>query len=163
VRRDPAFGGAYNTLGVVYLRHGDLAEAERAVRARPRCRREGHARARQPRRGPTREEAAPPMPRRLGRRLAALEPHPPFYFFDLGMAAIERGDWRGARELFAREVARADTNPEFHFWLGVADWRLGEESAAMRQLALAMNNSLTRDQHRLYAAKLAWLQAHRQP
>ena len=162
VRRDPGFTGAYNTLGVVYLRHGDLAEAERAfarvlaadakdTRALANLA-EAYARA-----GRAADAEA------TRRRLAAIETHPPFYFFDLGMAAIERGDWRGARDLFAREVARADAYHEFHFWLGLADWRLGEESAAMRQLALAMNNSLTRDQHRLYAAKLAWLQAHRQP
>src|SRR5436309_9689919 len=30
VRRDPGFASAYNTLGVVYLRHGNLAEAERS-------------------------------------------------------------------------------------------------------------------------------------
>ena len=100
-----------------------------------------------------------PATRRLTRtRLAALEPYPPFHFFELGMAAVRRDDWRAARELFAREVARADANHEFHFWLGVADWRLGEESAALRHLTLAMDNSLTRDQHDLYAAKLAWLQ-----
>ena len=76
-------------------------------------------------------------------------------------AAARRDDWRTARELFAREVARSDENHEFHFWLGVADWRLGEEAAAMRHLTLAIDNSLTRDQHQLYAAKLEWLQAHR--
>jgi len=98
----------------------------------------------------------------MRQRLATLEPYAPYHFFELGMAAARRDDWRSARELFAREVARADGNHEFHFWLGVADWRLGEESAALRQLTLAKDNSVTRDQHNLYAAKLAWLQAHRQ-
>lgn len=161
VRRDPAFAGAYNTLGVIYLRHGNFAEAERSF-ARVLA---GDAKdtralsnlaetyARQGRHGDA--EAT-------RQRLAALETYPPYHFFDLGMEAARREDWRSARELFAREVARADANHEFHFWLGVADWRLGEESAAMRHLSLAIDNSLTRDQHNLYAAKLAWLQAHRQ-
>ena len=70
-------------------------------------------------------------------------------------------DYRAAREMFAREVARADSYHEFHFWLGVADWRLGDEAAAQRHLSLAIDNSLTRSQHDLYAAKLDWLQAHR--
>jgi tetratricopeptide (TPR) repeat protein len=161
VRRDPAFAGAYNTLGVVYLRHGDFAEAERSfVRVLADDAKDTRALAnlvetyvRQGRSGDA--EAT-------RQRLAALETYPPYHFFDLGMAAMRREDWRAARELFAREVARADANGEFHFWLGVADWRLGEESAAMRHLSLAMDNSLTRDQHNLYAAKLAWLQAHRQ-
>ena len=160
VRRDPGFAGAYNTLGVIYLRHGDLAQAERAFeRVLAGDAKDTRALAnlaetygRQGRVGDA--EAA-------RKRLAALEPYPPYHFFDLGMAAARRDDWRGAREMFAREVARADANHEFHFWLGVADWRLGEESAALRHLSLAIDNSLTRDQHDLYAAKLAWLQARR--
>ena len=161
MRRDPSFAGAYNTLGVIYLRHGDFAEAERTfarvladdakdTRALANL---AETYARQGRAGDA--EAT-------RRRLTALETYPPYHFFDLGMEAARRDDWRSARELFAREVARADANHEFHFWLGVADWRLGEEAAALRHLTLAIDNSLTRDQHNLYAAKLAWLQAHRQ-
>ena len=161
VRRDPEFAGAYNTLGVVYLRHGDLAEAERAfVRVLAADAKDTRALANlaetYARQGRGAESEA------TRRRLAALETHPPYYFFDLGIAAARRDDWQSARELFAREVARADANHEFHFWLGVADWRLGEEAAALRHLVLAKENSLTRDQHDLYAAKLAWLQARRQ-
>ena len=162
VRRDPQFAGAYNTLGVIYLRHGDFAQAERAfervlagdakdTRALANL---AETYARQGRLADA--EAA-------RQRLASLETYPPYHFFDLGMAAVRRDDWRSAREMFAREVARADANHEFHFWLGIADWRLGEESAALRQLTLAKDNSVTRDQHNLYAAKLAWLQARRQP
>jgi len=161
VRRDPVFAGAYNTLGVIYLRHGNLAHAERAfervlagdARDTRALANLAETYARQGRSGDA--EAA-------RRRLAALETDPPYHFFDLGMAAARRDDWRSAREMFAREVARADANHEFHFWLGVADWRLGEESAALRHLTLAIDNSVTRDQHDLYAAKLAWLQARRQ-
>lgn len=161
VRRDPAFAGAYNTLGVIYLRHGDFAEAERTfARVLADDAKDTRALANlaetYSRQGRSADAEA------MRRRLAALESDPPYHFFDLGMAAARHGDWRSAREMFAREVARADANHEFHFWLGVADWRLGEESAALRHLTLAIDNSLTRDQHDLYAAKLAWLQAHRQ-
>jgi len=161
VRRDPEFAGAYNTLGVIYLRHGDLVHAERAFeRVLAGDAKDTRALANLAetygRQGRTSDAEA------ARTRLAALEPYPPYHFFELGMAAVRREDWRSARELFAREVARADANGEFHFWLGVADWRLGEESAALRHLTLAMDNSLTRDQHDLYAAKLAWLQARRQ-
>ena len=161
VRRDPVFAGAYNTLGVIYLRHGNLAHAERAFeRVLAGDARDTRALANlaetYARQGRSADAEA------ARRRLAALETDPPYHFFDLGMAAARRGDWRSAREMFAREVARADANHEFHFWLGVADWRLGEESAALRHLTLAIDNSVTRDQHDLYAAKLAWLQARRQ-
>jgi len=162
VRRDPQFAGAYNTLGVIYLRHGDFAQAERAFeRVLAGDARDTRALANlaetYSRQGRTGDADA------ARKRLAALETYPPYHFFDLGMAAVRRDDWRSAREMFAREVARADANHEFHFWLGIADWRLGEESAALRQLTLAKDNSVTRDQHNLYAAKLAWLQARRQP
>ncbi len=161
VRRDPGFAGAYNTLGVIYLRHGDFAKAEHAFgRVLADDTKDTSALANlaetYSRQGRNADAEA------TRQRLAALETYRPYHFFDLGMAAAKREDWRAARELFAREVARADANHEFHFWLGVADWRLGEESAAIRHLALAMDNSLTRDQHKLYAGKLAWLQAHRQ-
>jgi tetratricopeptide (TPR) repeat protein len=161
VRRDPSFTGAYNTLGVVYLRHGDLAEAartfERVLAGTPNDTRVlANLAETYGRQGRKAEAAA------TRQRLAALEPFPPFHFFNLGMEAMRHEDYRAARELFAREVARSDAYHEFHFWLGVADWRLGDEGAARRHLALAIDNSLTRSQHDLYAAKLAWLQAHRQ-
>jgi len=161
VRRDPAFAGAYNTLGVIYLRHGDVDEAERAF-AHVLAADAKDTRALANLRETYSRQGRSADAERMRQRLAALETDPPYHFFDLGMAAARRDDWRSARELFAREVARADANHEFHFWLGVADWRLGEESAALRHLTLAIDNSLTRDQHDLYAAKLAWLQAHRQ-
>jgi tetratricopeptide (TPR) repeat protein len=159
LRNDPAFTGAYNTLGVVYLRHGNTAHAarafERVLAIEPKeTRALANLALAYERLGRAEEASA------ARTRLAALEPYPPFYFFQLGMDAVRREDWRTARELFAREVARADTYHEFHFWLGVADWRLGDEAAARRHLALAIDNSLTRGQHDLYAAKLVWLQSH---
>lgn len=160
VRRDPSFAGALNTLGVVYLRHGNLDEAarvfERILAVEPKDTRVlanlAETFARQGRKA---DEQT------MRQRLVALEPYPPYHFFHLGMEAMKHEDYVAARELFAREVARADSNHEFHFWLGVADWRLGDEAAARRHLSLAVDNSVTRGQHDLYAAKLAWLQSHR--
>jgi tetratricopeptide (TPR) repeat protein len=160
VRRDPSFTRAYNTLGVVYLRHGNLAEAERSfARVLVDDAKDTSALANLAETYAREGKAAEAEATR--RRLAALETYPPFHFFELGMEAVRRDDWRAARDLFAREVARADSYHEFEFWLGVADWRLGNEAAAQHHLTEAMENSLTRDQHALYAAKLAWLQAHR--
>ena len=75
----------------------------------------------------------------------------------------QQSDWRTARDFFAREVARADYNHEFHFWLGLADWQLGDIAQARKHLQLAIDNSTTRGQHDLYAAKLAWLQSRQKP
>ena len=87
----------------------------------------------------------------------------PFHFFQLGLQAMQRHDFIVARELFTRGVARAGHHHEFHCWLGVADWQLGDVAAAKRQLALLLDNSTTRRQTDLYAVKLAWLQAQRRP
>jgi len=161
LKNDPTFLGAYNTLGVIYMRRGAITDAAHVfdfVLAR----------------APKNTQALANMAEtydRLGRaaeagalrvRLAAIESDPPFYFFNLGLEAMRRADYVAARDYFSREVGRADYYHEFHFWLGLADWHLGDVAQAQRQLELAIDASTTRNQHDLYAAKLEWLQAHRQ-
>jgi len=162
LRKDPTFLIPYNTLGVVYLRHNDLALAERVF---------GYVLEREPKNtralanlAETYTRLARPADAEATRiRLAAIESVPPFHFFNLGLDAAQQSDWRTARDFFAREVARADYNHEFHFWLGLADWQLGDIAQARKHLQLAIDNSTTRGQHDLYAAKLAWLQSRQKP
>ena len=90
----------------------------------------------------------------LRRRLLALQPQPPFHYFNLGKAAMARQDYAGAIALFSREIARDPYYHEFHFWLAQAYARLGKLAQAGQQLQLAMDNSTTRSEHGLYAAKL---------
>jgi Flp pilus assembly protein TadD len=71
------------------------------------------------------------------------------------MTAMRAGDLKTAKDEFAREVARAPDYHEFHFWLGIAYLNLGEIKPARTHLTLAMQNSTTRRDHDLYAAKLA--------
>ena len=162
LRSDPGFAGAWNTLGVVYLRHGNVAEAA-PVFEHVLSGDAGNTPALSnlvqtySRLGRSEEAAA------VRQRLVALEPFAPFHFFHLGLQAMQRNDFAAARGLFAREVSRADYHHEFHYWLGVADWRLGDLAAAQRQLTLALDNSTTRHQTELYAAKLAWLKSRRKP
>ena len=151
--QDPAFARAYNTLGVIYRRHGDLAEAERAL---------VHAMAQDPSnphivanlaqvfsdQGRVAEADA------LQKRLALLESDPPFAFFYRGQEALRNGDYAAARDLFAREVARAPYYHESHYWLALAYAKLGDLKQAREHLALAMENSTTRGDRDLYAAKL---------
>ena len=95
-RQDPVYVSAYNTLGVVYLRHGNLDLAtlalQHALALDPSNTRamsnlaEGYERS-----GNAKGAAA------LQIRLAELEPFPPFHFFRLGLAAMKRGDWLTAR------------------------------------------------------------------
>jgi Tfp pilus assembly protein PilF len=159
IAQDPKFVSAYNTLGAIYLRHGDLARAEAALR---------HALARAPKNTHVMSNLVPVLnalgrtaeANELGARLAQLEPEPAFSFFNRGMMAMHAGDYRSAKEMFAKEVERAPYYHEFHFWLAVACVGLGEYGLARTHMKLAMENSLTRGDHDLYAAKLDRMNAY---
>jgi Flp pilus assembly protein TadD len=161
VRLDPKFLSGYNTLAVIYLRHGDAARAEAVLHAAL--------------------ELAPDNPRmlandaqslrRLGRvaeadavdaKLKSLEPFPPFYFYNQGEAALRAGDFKTARSMFKRELDREPDYHEFHYGLAVADFGLGRLDEARKELAIALENSVRRTDHDLYAAKLDKLKAYRQ-
>lgn len=158
ILQDPALFSAYNTLGVIYLRHGDAVAAEQALR---------HLLALAPRQLPALANLALAL-RAQGRdaeadevasRLARLEPEAPFQFYNLGMAALQAGDAASAREWFLKELARDPDYHEFHFALALAEWRLHHDDEARRQLALAVANSTEHRTRDLYAAKLDRLRA----
>jgi Tfp pilus assembly protein PilF len=161
MRQSPAFTSAYNTLGVIYLRHGNTAQATE-VFAQVMEREPDNTRAMSNMASVLQQQSRVAEANALLRKLAQIDPNPPFHFFNLGMAAMQREDFRVARDLFAKEVARAEYYHEFHFWLGLANYRLGDVEEARKHLALAMENSTTRGDHDLYAAKLAWLKSHQQ-
>ena len=85
--------------------------------------------------------------RRLGERLAQLQPHPPFHVFDLGRKAMDAGDYRRARELFARELARQPYQHEVHFWAAQAGLQLGDRPGRASHLRQAMDYSPTSGSH----------------
>ena len=158
VRLDPQFLSAYNTLGVIYLRHGDAAHAEQVLH---------YALGGSPDNPRLLANYAESL-RELGRiaeaqavqaRLAAVEPTPPFYWFVQGQKALHEGNYALARELFLKEIARAPDYHEFHYALAVADFGLDRLDEARSELALAMEDSLKRTDHDLYAAKLDKLKA----
>jgi Tfp pilus assembly protein PilF len=156
--QSPAFLVAYNTLAAVYHRHGDLAQAEAVLRFVVE-------------REPANTQALANLVRvladagktaesqRLAAALAALEPEPPFAFFNRGMAAMRAGDLHAAKASFEREIARSPDYHEFHFWLAVVNVGLGDTAEARKHLAIAVQNSTTRSEHDLYAAKLDRLNA----
>jgi Tfp pilus assembly protein PilF len=154
--RRPASATVYNTLGVIYQRHHDPALAERAYRA---------ALAREPDNVAVMQNLGsmlaalgrPAEAQALARRVAQLQPAPPYHYFNQGMLAMQGGDYGAARDLFAREVARAPDDDEFHFWLAQALLRLGEAGQAREQLAIAVDTSTRADHRQLYASKLAHL------
>jgi tetratricopeptide (TPR) repeat protein len=156
LRQDPAFLPAINTLAVVYLRDGHLAEAEGALR---------HVLAQAPlsistlsnlallleRRGQTAEALA------VRQRLAQLQPDSPFVLFDQAQQAMARGDYALARELFQRELRRQPDQPDVLLGAAQAEWRLGDAQRAAGLLQQALAHSRSARARDLYAGKLAWL------
>jgi Tfp pilus assembly protein PilF len=153
MHQNPAYLNSYNTLAVVYQHHHDLTAAEQVMR---------YVLQQEP--GNTifmfnlvqmledqgrMAEAAP-----LRVQLARLDPYPAFHFFNQGQAAMQAGDYAGARSLFQRELDREPDYHEFHFWLAQADYQMGDLKEADKHMTLAMENSTTRGDHDLYAAKL---------
>jgi Tfp pilus assembly protein PilF len=158
IEQSPAYQSATNTLGVIYLRHGNRREAERAFR---------HVLEREPANANAMTNLVSLLKRdgRMAeaadwrRKLVALEPYPPFYFLDQGLAALDRGDPDAALALFERELDRLPYNDELHFAIATADLRRGQLREAARHLAMAEKYSTTRDRRDIYGAKLAHLRA----
>ncbi len=153
MRRDPAFVAAYNTLGVIYLRRGHPEEAARVL---------AWALEREPRNTSVMNNLANAWAdlgrtaeaTRLRERLARLDPEPAFAWFNQGVAAMKRGDYKAARDLFQKEVDRAPDYHEFHFWLALALAKLGETEEARRHLVRAAETATTREEYDRYAAEL---------
>jgi Tfp pilus assembly protein PilF len=156
VMADPGFAGVINTLGVVYLRSGQPEAAARVFNDLLQ-RQPNHIQALNNLALLYEQQGQFDRATPLRVRLAALEPEPPYHWFNQGQQALRRGDALAARDFFAREVKRADYSSEFHYWLAVAQYRLGEFEAAQQQLERAQALSTSSDERDLYAAKLAWL------
>jgi Tfp pilus assembly protein PilF len=153
---NPRAALAYNTLGVIYSRHGDLTMAERAYRT---------ALMREPESATALRNLEPVLmalgkteeAKAIAQRVAKIEPIPPFHYFNKGVTAYQHGEFKEARDLFAREVKRAPYYDEFHFWLAASLLQLGELKQAREQLSLAADTSTRKDTRNIYNAKLAHL------
>jgi tetratricopeptide (TPR) repeat protein len=154
IAQDPLFLGAYTTLGVVYRLHGNPSEAA-GVFAAILEREPGNLHAMANLAPVLRELGRQAEATAMSQKLAQLEPYPPFSFFNQGMAAMRDGDFKAAKEMFAKEVDRAAYYHEFHFWLAAAYLQLGDVEEARKHLAIAVETSTTRDDRDLYSAKLA--------
>lgn len=161
VLSDSRWLAAYNTLAVLYRRKGLHREAEQALRL---------VLAREPLNVQALSNLVlvlgdlgrPDEARRHADLLAQMQPVPPYKFFDEGVAAMKAGEFAAARTLFRKELARAAYVPEFHFWLGLAHYGLGDVNGARGELAKALEHSATPQDRHLYGAKLAWLNEQRE-
>lgn len=156
VEQDPHLLTAYNTLGVVYKRHGNRKEAEQVfshiLEIEP-----DNTIAMANRVLVLRELGRSGEANSLAERLRQIRPYPPFHFYDLGRAAMEQSDFAGAKAFFIREIQRDAYYDKSHFWLAQAYFRLGDISNARKQLAIAGQTGSSAGERNLYAAKLAWL------
>jgi Flp pilus assembly protein TadD len=160
VLQDAEFLASYNTLGVLYRRRGDFSGAEAAFSHVLTYDAENLSALsnlslvlRDQRRFVDAELFAA--------RLERVQPHSPYYFYDQAQAAMHRADYVAAKALFAREVKRAEYNPDFQFGLASALFQLGEFDRANTHLRLARDTSTTRKEHELYSAKLDRLALYR--
>jgi Tfp pilus assembly protein PilF len=161
LQHSPGFLGAYNTLGIVYARRGhlDYAEAvfQHVIAAEP-----AHTRAIANLADLYARQGRPDDAAALYRTLARLEPVPPLHYYNQGLLAMQRGDFKAGRDLFAREIDRGGYSNEVIFWLGVAHHRLGDADQATRYLNQALGIQATRSDRESASAKLTWLKSQGQ-
>ncbi|MEP7329274.1 MAG: tetratricopeptide repeat protein [Betaproteobacteria bacterium] len=143
----------YNTLGAIYRRHGNPREAE-SILAHVLEREPSYTQAMSNQVLVLHDLGRAQDAQRLAVRLQQIDPEPAFSHFNRGLAAMQDGNARAARDAFAMEVARAPDYHEFHFWLALAYYNLGEFEPARTHLTIAMKSSTTHRDHDLYAAKL---------
>lgn len=160
IHADLQFAPAYNTLGVIYMHNQQNAFAHAALTS---------AMLLEPQSTVTMSNMVQTLTalglvneaNALNQKLLDQQPYPPFYFFHQGLAAMNQKDYAKAKNLFQRELKRAPDYHEFHFWLGVAHYQLGEMLAAQQELTLAKQNSTNQKDFALYSAKLNYLNANR--
>lgn len=151
--RDINFLSAYNTLGVIYMRHHNLLQAEQNFLT---------VLSREPKNTTAMHNLTSVLEQqgRLGEaatwraQLKELQASPPFHFFNLGKIAMNQGDYLNAKTQFMKELRRDPYYHELHFWLALAHLHLGEYTLATEQLSFAKDNSTDSNSYQLYSAKL---------
>ncbi|MDP3821628.1 MAG: tetratricopeptide repeat protein [Burkholderiales bacterium] len=158
IAKDPELLSAYITLGVIY-RNRQRPELAEQVLLRVAEREPGNTNAMSNRALVLRDLGRHAEADALVRELERLDPHPPFSYFNKGMAALRERRFEAARGLFTKEVDRAPYHHEFQFWLAITYLELHDAARATEHLTKAMEVSTTRKDHDLYAAKLGRLKA----
>lgn len=153
VHAAPAYGAAYNTLGVIYLRHGDPQRAEQVFRFEL---------ASEPDDPVMLTNLALALDRQgrgaeallVRQQLAQTASYRPFEFLDKGNEAIAAGDAKTAMKFYKQELAHIPYSSELHFAIAVASARLGDQRGARKHLTEAMELSNNIHDRDLYAGKL---------
>ena len=158
VVQDPTLSSSLNLLGVVYARRGHWPQAQRALQQALRLEPDNlHAMGNQV--GALHQLGREPEALALAAELKRRQPVVPFAAFDQGLALLRAGQYQAAETLFVKELGVTAQYHEVHFWLAVAQFNLGERASALQHLKTALDNSTTRQQQAVYAAKLEHLKA----
>ncbi|WP_269533447.1 tetratricopeptide repeat protein [Chitinimonas sp. BJYL2] len=156
IRQDPGFEASYNTLGVIYNRHGLMDAAERLYASLLQ------RHADDPtvlsnlllvlnKQGKTAEAAS------IEARLARLDKDTPFKSLMQGQTALANQQYTEAISHFQRELQRDPDYHETHLGLALAYYHLGRLSLARSHMSKAQANAETGADRIRYAAKLARL------
>lgn len=153
VRQDRRFASAINTLAVIYLRRGQPAWAEAALRRslgedpdNPHVL-NNLAQALVQLDRP--DEAQP-----LAQRAQLLLSNTPYGLYERGLRALRLGQLEQAEQLLRRALRAGDDHHEFHHALAQVLALRGQGDAAARELELAGASAGTPRQRTLYAGKL---------
>lgn len=154
----PEYAPAYNTLGVIYLRHGEAPLAERVFRFQLATAADdpmllSNLAVALDHQGRTADAAL------VRQQIARLDRYQPFSLLDKGNAAIANGDARTALKFYRQELKHIPYSSELHFAMAVAEARLGHRDDAQAQLDLAMKLSINLTDRDLYAGKLEKLRS----
>lgn len=156
--QDPAYPAAYNTLGVVFQRHGRADLAERAWRD-GLAQAPEHATLLANLAAALRAQGRLAEAQPLDALLARVEGTAPFTHLARGQAALRAGDPAGARDWLLKELARDPDYHEIHFALAQAELQLGHPAQALIHLQRASAESPRPELRSLYAAKAERLRA----
>ena len=151
--QDAGFGSAYNTLGVVYLRHGQPLRAQAALQQALSLDM-GNVHALSNLVLALRAAGRHDEAQTAAARLERLQPDTPFGQHEMGLTALRRGDLASARRHFERALRDGGDFHEFHHALAQVLARQGDARGAARELELAAQSSGTRRLQALYAGKL---------
>jgi tetratricopeptide (TPR) repeat protein len=153
IERDSHYLSAYNTLALVYRNRQQLQYADAAL-ARVLLVDPDNLIAMWNRVPVLRDLGHLSEAQLLAARLESIDPRPPYFWFQQGIAAFREHRFDDARDLFRRETDRAPYNHEFQFWLAVTYQALDHPAEAMSHMAKAMEVSGSKRDRDLYQAKL---------
>ncbi|MBS0320212.1 MAG: hypothetical protein JSR18_06690 [Proteobacteria bacterium] len=158
IAKDPDFLSSYNTLGVIYRKHDNLAQAEDALRYAME-REHDNTLVMSNLALVYRAEGKQQLASALDAQIAHIGQDEPFFYLNKGIAAMRSHDYRAARDLFEKEARRDPYYHETQAWLALAYLNLGDVAQAREHMAVALQNSTTRGERAIYAAKLDRLNA----